>query len=172
MKNPTKEPQNMTPTHHKLPCRDREVVGNELNTILAHLQHLHLVTKQAHWNIRGDGFIGVHRLLDKIDAELLEQIDESAERVEALGVAADATLEAIQKKSAIKNYPVGVRCIHTHLESLSAAYALVSEAGRKVIETADKHNDPGTADHVTGMTEQLDKWMWLIESNLPQPKDA
>ena len=51
-----------------------------LNQRLASAVDLQMQMKQAHWNVKGPNFIGLHELFDKISDVVLEQIDEIAER--------------------------------------------------------------------------------------------
>ena len=46
---------------------------------------LRLAVKQAHWNLRGRGYIGVHELLDEVSARIGEGTDMMAERVALMG---------------------------------------------------------------------------------------
>ncbi len=56
-----------------------------LNDRLADAIDLQSQVKQAHWNVKGPNFIALHELFDKISDVALEQIDEIAERITALG---------------------------------------------------------------------------------------
>ena len=56
-----------------------------LNARLAEGIDLALVTKQAHWNLKGTNFIGLHEMLEKFYNALNEQSDMLAERMVLLG---------------------------------------------------------------------------------------
>ena len=55
-----------------------------LNARLADAIDLALVTKQAHWNLKGPTFIAVHELLDELRDDIDEHVDIIAERVAQL----------------------------------------------------------------------------------------
>ena len=73
----------------------REASINHLNTSLATGIQLQLALKQAHWNIKGPSFIGIHELLDEVRARMDEHVDVIAERIVILGGTADGTLEGV-----------------------------------------------------------------------------
>ena len=56
---------------------------------------LALVTKQAHWNLKGPQFIGIHLMLDGFRDELDEWNDMMAERITQLGGTARGTVPAV-----------------------------------------------------------------------------
>src|SRR3712207_3303912 len=73
--------------------QSRHRVVNLLNGTLADAIALTLAVKEAHWNLKGPGFIGVHELLDEVADRLQENVDDMAERAVALGGLAKGTLE-------------------------------------------------------------------------------
>ncbi|MGL4494462.1 MAG: Dps family protein, partial [Beijerinckiaceae bacterium] len=56
-----------------------------LNDLLADASDLSMQCKNAHWNVKGPHFIGLHNLFDELYAGVGEHIDEIAERIGALG---------------------------------------------------------------------------------------
>jgi len=70
----------MQPTHNTLSESIRAQSVELLNKHLAAAIDLHAQVKQAHWNMRGPGFIAVHELFDKVSEEVENYSDLIAER--------------------------------------------------------------------------------------------
>ena len=74
----------MKPTLHKTQNNLREKTRRKaielLNQHLADVLDLGLQAKQAHWNVKGPHFIGLHELFDKVAEELEGFTDDIAER--------------------------------------------------------------------------------------------
>src|SRR6266436_2882090 len=86
-------------TKNDLREKTRRTMIDLLNQELADVLDLGLQAKQAHWNVKGPHFIGLHELFDKIAEELEEFTDDMAERaVEMAGVAL-GTIQVVSKNS-------------------------------------------------------------------------
>src|ERR1700749_162219 len=96
----------LIPTKNDLPESTRGAMTQLLNQQLADLLDLGLQTKQAHWNVKGPHFIGLHELFDKVAEELEEFTDSIAERAVQLGGVALGTIQSVSKQSRLASYPV------------------------------------------------------------------
>src|SRR5947208_16365938 len=72
-------------THNDLSSNAKRISIGVLNARLADAIDLALLTKQAHWNIKGPQFIALHEMIDGFRTELDEHVDTMAERVVQLG---------------------------------------------------------------------------------------
>ena len=68
-------------TRNDLKSSTKTTVAALLNARLADAIDLALMTKQAHWNLRGRHFIAVHEMLDGFRIEIDGHVDILAERV-------------------------------------------------------------------------------------------
>ncbi len=138
----------------------------ELNARLADMIALRLALKQAHWNLKGPSYIGIHTLLDQVTARVAANEDEIAERVQALGGVAKGTLEVVSKEAQVEAYPTDLVKDLDHVKALSARIAEAGGRMRAAIAVAQEAGDEGTADIFVGASRQLDKDLWFLESHL------
>ena len=137
-----------------------------LNARLADAIDLALITKQAHWNLKGPTFIAVHELLDQLRDDVDEHVDIIAERVAQLDGIALGTLQTVGKSSKLAPYPTYIRKVADHLGALVERYADVSKSTRESIDKADEAGDADTADIFTAFSRSLDKNLWFLKSHL------
>ena len=137
-----------------------------LNDRLAEGLDLALITKQAHWNIKGPTFIAVHLLLDDLRAVIDEHTDTIAERVAQLDGIALGTAQNIASGTSLKPYPTDIHKVSDHLENLVERYARAGNAVRQGIDAADEAGDKGTTDILTAYSRGLDKSLWFLKSHL------
>ena len=77
-----------------------------LNKHLAAAIDLHVQVKQAHWNMRGPGFIAIDELFDKVSAEV-EKYRSYCRVGRRLGGGAAGTIQVATERSFLVPYPLG-----------------------------------------------------------------
>src|SRR3954469_10826038 len=92
-------------TENDLPKPTRIELCQLLNQRLADVLDLQSQMKQAHWNVKGPSFIGLHELFDKIDESVEEYVDLIAERAVQLGGVARGTVRMAAANSRLDEYP-------------------------------------------------------------------
>ncbi len=156
-------------TRNDLSTNAKAVAIDLLNARLADGIDLALATKQAHWNLKGPQFIGIHLMLDGFRTEQDEWNDEIAERAVQLGGTAVGTAQAVSEKSKLPPYPTDVYAIADHLAALIDRYADYGNALRANIDEADDAGDPDTADLFTEVSRGIDKQLWFLEAHVQEP---
>ena len=137
-----------------------------LNAQLASAIDLALITKQAHWNLKGPTFIAVHEYLDELRDDVDEHVDIIAERVAQLDGIALGTIQTVAKTTSLPPYPTDIRKVEDHLRALVEHFGAVSKSAREAIDTADDADDADTADIFTAYSRMLDKHLWFLKCHL------
>jgi starvation-inducible DNA-binding protein len=140
-----------------------------LNARLADGIDLALATKQAHWNLKGPQFIGIHEMLDGFRTEQDEWNDSMAERSVQLGGTALGTTQVVAASSKLPPYPTDTYAIADHLAALIDRYADYGNSLRSSIDEADEAGDADTADLFTEVSRGIDKQLWFLEAHVQEP---
>jgi starvation-inducible DNA-binding protein len=155
----------MHKTRIDLPEDSRRQLAELLNARLADAIDLKLAAKHAHWNVKGPHFLSLHELFDRLAGALEAPIDDMAERITALGGTANGTIGVVARQTSLAPYPVELVAGADHVEALASAVAAFGQGVRKAIGRADKLGDEGTADLFTGLSQEVDKQLWLLEAH-------
>src|SRR5205814_8131739 len=91
--------------HNDVSSNSKSISIVILNERLAEAIDLALLTKQAHWNIKGPQFIALHEMIDGFRTDLDEHIDTMAERVVQLGGTAIGITQAVAHSTTLTPYP-------------------------------------------------------------------
>jgi starvation-inducible DNA-binding protein len=156
----------MFDTRNDLPAGTRTKIIELLNARLADAIDLGAQTKHAHWNVKGPNFIALHELFDKVAEVVEDQVDTIAERVTALGGTARGTLASVVRSTTLKPYPEDIAEGLQHVDALSAAVAAFGAKVRAAINGAAELGDADTSDLFTGVSRDIDKYLWFLEAHL------
>jgi starvation-inducible DNA-binding protein len=159
----------MHSNHNDTASNAKKVSIELLNARLADGIDLALAVKQAHWNLKGPQFIGVHLMLDGFRDQLDDLNDKMAERITALGGTAVGTTQAVNKATSLAPYPTNIYAVKDHLVALLDRWGKVAGGVRKAIDETDDADDVGTSDLFTEASRALDKMMWFIEAHVQEP---
>jgi starvation-inducible DNA-binding protein len=152
-------------TRNDLKSNTKTTMAALLNERLADAIDLALMTKQAHWNLRGRQFIAVHEMMDGFRTEIDGHVDTIAERVVQLGGIAFGTTQAVMQGSKLKAYPTDLVSVQDHITALGERYGDLANSTRAAIDTATEAGDADTADIFTAFSRALDKALWLLEAH-------
>jgi starvation-inducible DNA-binding protein len=153
------------PTKNDLPAETRARVAELLNQRLADCIDLQTQCKQAHWNVKGPSFIGLHKLFDDINEDVEEYVDLLAERVVQLGGIAEGTARCAAERSSLREYPLEISGGAEHVDALSTALSSFGRGCRAAIEATDELEDADTSDILTEISRGVDKWLWFVEAH-------
>ena len=156
----------MLDTHNDLAADTREQMIAMLNQELADMSDLQSQTKQAHWNVKGEQFIALHKLFDEFADALTGYVDEIAERAVQLGGTAMGTNRMSAAESRLPEYPTEVMGSLEHVSALTDRYAMVAASTRAAVETAEEAGDLDTVDLMSAVSLGMDKWLWFLEAHL------
>ena len=154
------------PTRNDLSLTVREQMVDLLNQQLADTADLFTQVKQAHWNVKGAQFIAVHKLFDDFAGDLLETVDELAERAVQLGGNALGTSRMAASATRLPEFPAGAVGSMAAVALLADRFAELGASTRSAIDVADAAGDADTADLFTGISRALDKALWFLEAHL------
>lgn len=144
----------------------REKLVDILNSRLADAVDLQTQAKQAHWNVKGMSFIGLHELFDQVATNVENYVDSIAERVTALGGTAMGTVRVAAEKSSLREYPHEITDGADHVDALSTALADFGKRIRENIDDSDELGDKDTADLFTEVSRGIDKDLWFVEAHI------
>ncbi|MDF2798971.1 MAG: dps [Devosia sp.] len=133
----------------ELKSNSKSAVIELLNARLADSIDLALLTKQAHWNLKGQQFIAVHEMLDPFRPAIDTHTDVIAERVAQLDGIALGTSQVVAASTSLPAYPTQL-----------------ANQIREDIDTVEEAGDPTSADILTAFSRELDKDLWFLKSHL------
>jgi len=155
----------MYETENDIPQPRRAQLNALMNQRLADAIDLQLQLKQAHWNVKGPHFIGLHELFDQIDEAVESYVDLIAERIVQLGGIALGTVREAAARSRLEEYPLAIADGAAHVEAVARALSTFGREARMTIEEANAFDDADTADMFTEISRGIDKWLWFVEAH-------
>ncbi|MEM1092095.1 MAG: Dps family protein [Pseudomonadota bacterium] len=144
---------------------DRDKIAEGLSRLLADSYTLYLKTHNFHWNVTGPMFATLHTLFETHYTELATAVDEIAERIRALDVAAPGSYKQFSELSSIDE-ETGVPNAEEMIRQLVDGQETVVRTARSVFEAADEAGDEPTADLLTQRMQVHEKNAWMLRSLL------
>jgi starvation-inducible DNA-binding protein len=140
-------------------------VAAELQSTLVELIDLGLIAKQAHWNVSGSLFRPLHLHFDEIADEARGWADDVAERLEAIGVAADGRTASVAAGSGLAAMPEGKLEGATAARLVSERLDRVAEHVRQRVERLDG-GDALSQDVLIEVGRGLEKQGWMLREQV------
>lgn len=145
--------------------QDRIEVADGLKSLLADSYTLYLQTHNFHWNVTGPQFRELHLMFEEHYTELATAVDDIAERIRTLGVAAPGTYRAFAELSSIEE----VEDIPTATEMvklLTQGHEQVVKTCREVLKKAQQAGDESSAALVSDRMRIHEKTAWMLRAIL------
>jgi starvation-inducible DNA-binding protein len=155
-------------SHNDLASNTKSVSIGVLNARLADAIDLALLTKQAHWNIKGPQFIALHEMIDGFRTELDGHVDTMAERIVQLGGTALGTTQAVAAATTLVPYPIDIYTTKDHLAALIERYGSVASTVRAAVDETAEAGDADTNDLLIALSRALDKALWFLEAHVQE----
>ncbi|PWK43610.1 Dps family protein [Pleionea mediterranea] len=143
---------------------DRQSVAEALKHVLADSYTLYLQTHNFHWNVTGPLFRELHLMFEEHYTELAEAVDEIAERIRTLGIAAPGTYKAFSELSAIKEVD-GVPEANDMVKILTQSHEQVVKTCRKALKIAQDAEDESSAALVSDRMRIHEKTAWMLRAS-------
>lgn len=144
--------------------------ASQLNKILSQLladqAALAFRTRDAHWNITGAQFSQLHLLFGEQYTTINDQIDETAERIRAIGFPVGGQLQELASASKLKSTGKTTGKAEKLLQSLLDGHEAIIRYLRKAVDESSKLGDSGTSDFLTGLMESHEKTAWMLRASL------
>ena len=140
---------------------NRAAVAKLLGHVLADSYQLFIKTQGVHWNVTGPLFYSVHKLTEEHYTYIFEAVDETAERIRALGHRSPASYKAYGELSEIDGQEE-VHDAHDMLAMLVKDHETVCRSLRKAIAKCDDKKDFVTGDMLIARLAWHEEAIWML----------
>jgi starvation-inducible DNA-binding protein len=142
------------------------------NPVVEHLQRqvanalvLYLNYKHYHWQTYGPMFRDLHLLFDELAKEVLDTVDEFAERVRMIGQDPIASPQEMLTAASVKVAARG-QTMREMIQEADLNLLTVIKEIRAAVRAADEHDDPGTVDLFSKFVQIHEKHEWWLRDIL------
>jgi starvation-inducible DNA-binding protein len=149
-----------------LPQKDRVVMAEQLQKLLANEYVLYTKTLKYHWNVEGKLFGPLHKLFNEQYEQLLVVVDDVAERIRALGFKPMATLQEFLAETSLVEDPGVNPDDMGMIKNLLMSYEAIIKQLRDMIDTSAEINDMGTNNFLSDLLERHEKTAWMLRAHL------
>lgn len=153
-------------------------MAEQLQQLHVDLIDLHIVGKQAHWNVVGKNFRDLHLQLDEVVDAAREFSDTVAERMRAIYVTPDGRIKTVAAQSSLAEFPADEVDTTETVDLITGALYAVAATARRIHDDVDAE-DPTTADIIHSILERIEQLAWMIDAenrvanqSLPRQRNA
>ncbi|HMW48842.1 MAG TPA: Dps family protein [Cellvibrionaceae bacterium] len=138
-------------------------IAEGLSQLLADSYTLYLQTHNFHWNVVGPHFRELHLMFQEQYTELAVAVDDIAERIRALGVAAPGTYQAFARLSKIKEVE-GVPSASEMVQILTTGHEQIVKTCRAVLKRSQAADDESTSSLASDRMRVHEKTAWMLRA--------
>ncbi len=152
----------------KVPSASNEkpVMAKQLALVLSDTYVLAVKTHGYHWNVMGPNFGPLHTFFEEQYNALIAQADAIAERIRALGLMPDGSMDSFLQNTVIKEAGTKALSANAMLKDLLESYGLLRKRLVETEDLADDLDDLVSQDLATQHLAANDKSMWMIRSHI------
>lgn len=139
-------------------------IAAELNNLLSTYQVFYTNVRGYHWNIKGINFFQLHEKFEEIYNDLVEKIDEIAERVLTLGHTPVHAFSEYLTKTRLPehtNSTSAQECLSGTLNGFS----ILLEQQREILALAAESGDDSTESLMSDYIKEQEKLVWMFSSS-------
>lgn len=144
-------------------AQDRRTIAEGLKRLLADSYTLYLQTHNFHWNVTGPQFRELHLMFEEHYTELATAVDEIAERIRTLGVAAPGTYRQFAALSAIEEVDE-IPAAAEMVAILTRGHEQVVKTCREALAAAQAADDESSAALISDRMRVHEKTAWMLRS--------
>ncbi len=142
------------------------VMAKQLALVLSDTYVLAVKTHGYHWNVMGPSFQALHALFEAQYNELIAAADEIAERIRALGMMPDGSMDAFLQNTAIKEAGTKPLSAKEMLKNLMESHKILRDRLVDTENLADEIDDVVTQDLAVGRMAAHEKTVWMLRSHI------
>lgn len=153
----------MSKTSIGLDKAQSEVLATKLNELLATYQVFYTNVRGYHWNIKGVNFFELHAKFEEIYTDLVEKVDEIAERILTLGHTPANGFSQYLSQSRIKE-EIAVNTAADCLKGTLDGFKVLLGQQREILSLANDADDEGTASQMSDYIKEQEKLIWMFQA--------
>jgi len=146
--------------------KERKEMANRLNVLLSNEFVLYAKTLKFHWNVVGKWFGPLHALFEKQYEQILDIVDEVAERVRALDHVSFGTMQEYLAHTTLKETPGKNPDDTGMLRELLNDHETIIKQLRGDIAFSSEVNDMGSNNFLSELIEHHEKTAWILRAHL------
>jgi len=146
--------------------REDHPVVQHLQRQVANAMVLYANYKHYHWQTFGPLFRDLHLMFDEFAKDVLDTVDEFAERVRMIGQdVQNVQLRQMQEAASVQSSSAN-QSMREAIEEADANLLVVIKEMREAVNVADENNDPGTVDLFSRVVQIHEKHEWFVRDIL------